>query len=85
MLEPVVDDARAVAPCATPSSVATSSPERGGRRKSNRTTVRFLGSSIFSIFSSALTRLCTCAALAAWAEKRSMKRCSLASIACWRA
>ena len=30
-------------------------------------------------------RLCTCAALAACVLKRSMKRCSLASIACWRA
>jgi hypothetical protein len=46
------------------------------------TTRRFFGSSIFSIFSSALTRLCTWAALAACAAKRSMKRCSLASIAC---
>jgi hypothetical protein len=54
-------------------------------RKSNFTTRRFFGSSIFSILSSALTRLCTCAALAACALKRSMKRCSLASIACWRA
>ena len=34
------------------------------------------------IFSSILTRLCTWAALAACVEKRSMKRCSLASIAC---
>ena len=46
---------------------------------------RFFGSSIRSILSSAFTRLCTCAALAACAAKRSMKRCSLASIACCRA
>ena len=49
------------------------------------TTRRVLGSSIFSILSRALTRLCTWAALAACAAKRSMKRCSFASIACWRA
>jgi len=61
---------------------ATWSPERCGVRKSNFTAWRFFGSSILSILSSAFTRLWTCAALAACVEKRSMKRCSLASIAC---
>jgi hypothetical protein len=68
----------------TPVSAATSSPERGQVRKSNATTFRRFGSSIVSIFSSFFTRLCTCAAFAAWVEKRSMNRCSLANIACWR-
>ena len=52
-----------------PSITTTCSPDRGGARKSNLTTLRRLGSSIFSILSSALTRLCTCAALAACAAK----------------
>jgi hypothetical protein len=68
-VDAVVDGPAAVA-LVTPSSVATWSPERGGVRKSNFTTRRFFGSSIFSIFSSALTRLWTCAALAACAAKR---------------
>src|ERR1019366_8045422 len=63
---------------------ATWSPDRGGTRNSNFTTRRVLGSSILSILSRALMRLCTCAALAAWVLNRSMKRCSLASMACWR-
>ena len=67
------------------STLATWSPDRGGVRKSNCTTRRFLGSSMRSILSSALIRLCTCAAFAACVWKRSMNRCSLASIACWRA
>jgi ParB family transcriptional regulator, chromosome partitioning protein len=44
-----------------------------------------LGSSIFSILSRALIWLCTWAALAACVLKRSMKRCSLASMDCCRA
>jgi hypothetical protein len=46
---------------------------------------RRLGGWTFSILSSFFTRDCTWAALAACALKRSMKRISLASIACWRA
>jgi hypothetical protein len=64
---------------------ATCSPERGGWRKSNSTTRRFFGGSTFSIFSSAFTRLCTCAAFAACAANRSMNRCSFANMACCRA
>ncbi len=73
-------------PCARASSLTTSSPERGGVRKSKRrSTMRRGGSATFSILSSFFIRLWTCAALAAWALKRSMNRLSLASIACWRA
>jgi alkaline phosphatase len=43
------------------------------------------GGASFSILSSFFTRDATCAALAAWAANRSMKRLSLASIACCRA
>ena len=66
-------------------NATTSSPERCGLRKSNFMALRFFGSSMRSCFSSIFTRLCTCAAFAACALKRSMKRCSLASLACWRA
>ena len=83
--EPVVDHAAAVGLAHALEHRRPPRPSAAGRRKSKRTTCRFLGSSIFSIFSRAFTRLCTCAAFAAWAEKRSMKRCSLASLACWRA
>ena len=62
----------------------TSSPERAQGGNSNSSVLRRLGGSTFSILSSFLTRDCTCDALAAWALKRSMKRISLASIACWR-
>ena len=55
----------------------------GGTRSA--TVWRRFGGSTFSIFSSFLTRDCTCAAWLARALKRAMKASSLASIACWRA
>ena len=69
----------------TLSSFTTSSPERGGTRKSNDFSTMRRGSSIFSILSSFLMRLCTRFAFAACALKRSMNFDSFASIACWRA
>src|ERR1700678_1068877 len=83
-IESIINYTRAVTLCRF-SRTATCSPDRGGTRNSNFTTTRFFGISIFSILSSALIRLCTWAALAACVLKRSMKRCSLASMDCCRA
>jgi len=69
---------------ATFSTLMTSSPPRAAFLKSNVFSMMRRGGSIFSIFSSFFTRLCTCAAWLARALKRSMNACSFASIACWR-
>ena len=73
-------------PCARPSTLTTSSPERGGARKSNVFSTMRRGGSIFSIFSSFLMRDSAPAPPSRPAcLKRSTKRISFASIACWRA